>query len=96
MSTIKILSNADFGGFGFSTKFREAAAAAGIMEIDADVDDLVRDDRRLIDFVQEYGISRASGPCSSLKVVEIPSGVEWQICEHDGSEWVAEKHRTWR
>jgi hypothetical protein len=30
-----------------------------------------------------------------LKVVEIPDGVKWQIEEYDGSEWVAEKHRTW-
>jgi hypothetical protein len=29
-------------------------------------------------------------------VVEIPDGVEWEIAEYDGLEWVAEKHRTWR
>lgn len=33
---------------------------------------------------------------SRLTVVEIPAGVQWQIEDHDGAEWVAEKHRTWR
>ena len=30
-----------------------------------------------------------------LEVVESPDGVNWQIEEYDGAEWVAEKHRTW-
>jgi len=30
-----------------------------------------------------------------LKIVDIPDGVEWEIEEYDGMEWVAEKHRTW-
>ena len=37
----------------------------------------------------------AWGCCSRLKVVEIPDGIEWQIEEYDGKEWVAETHRTW-
>jgi hypothetical protein len=35
------------------------------------------------------------GAYSQLKVVEIPDGVEWEIAEYDGSEHIAEKHRTW-
>jgi len=30
-----------------------------------------------------------------LKIVEIPDDVDWEINEDDGSEWIAEKHRTW-
>ena len=30
-----------------------------------------------------------------LKVVEIPDGVDWEIEEYDGEEWVSEKHRVW-
>lgn len=35
--------------------------------------------------VEQLGSERASGLFASLKVVEIPDGVEW----------IAEKHRTW-
>lgn len=35
------------------------------------------------------------GFAAKLAIVEIPDGVEWQIEEYDGLEWVAEKHRTW-
>lgn len=38
---------------------------------------------------------KASGGFASLKIVEIPDDVEWEICEYDGLEWVAEKHRKW-
>jgi hypothetical protein len=37
----------------------------------------------------------ADGAFAELKVIEIPDGVEWQIDEYDGTEWIAEKHRTW-
>lgn len=33
---------------------------------------------------------------NSLKIVEIPDGIDVEICEGDGGlEWVAEKHRVW-
>jgi hypothetical protein len=25
----------------------------------------------------------------------VPDGVLWDVCEYDGLEWVAEKHRVW-
>jgi len=37
----------------------------------------------------------AAGSYCTLKVVEIPDDVQWQIEEYDGHEWVAERHRTW-
>jgi hypothetical protein len=27
--------------------------------------------------------------------VDIPDGVKWSIQQHDGKEWIVEKHRTW-
>lgn len=57
--------------------------------------DLARDDPVLVQVVEELG-EVADSRFSSLKVVEIPAGVEWQIDEYDGLEWVAEKHRTWQ
>lgn len=54
----------------------------------------IRSDPRLIQTVEELG-ARANGSCADLKIVEIPDDVEWEIEEYDGSEWIAEKHRTW-
>jgi hypothetical protein len=57
--------------------------------------DIERDDSALIQVVEELGAA-ACGANAELAVVEIPDGIDWQIEEYDGSEWIAEKHRTWR
>ena len=54
-----------------------------------------RTDPALIQVVESLG-ERANGWVAELRVVEIPDDVEWYIEEYDGTEWVAEKHRTWR
>lgn len=56
--------------------------------------DMERDDKTLVKVVEELG-AEANGSCAELKVVAVPDGVEWEIDEYDGSEHVAEKHRTW-
>ena len=53
-----------------------------------------RNDVALVRVVQELG-EKADGFCSKLKLVDIPTDVQWTIEEYDGMEWVAEKHRTW-
>lgn len=53
-----------------------------------------RTDPDLIAVVEQFG-KRANDRSAELKIIEIPDDVEWQISEHDGMEWVAEKHRTW-
>jgi hypothetical protein len=53
-----------------------------------------RADPLLVQVVEELGAA-ANGSCASLKVVEIPDGVDWEIDEYDGSETIAEKHRSW-
>lgn len=58
---------------------------------DGDID---RDDPVLVQVVEEMG-GKANGRYADLKVVEIPDDVQWTIDEYDGSEWVAEVHRTW-
>ena len=92
--TQKIVINCEHGGFGLSElaqlRYRELAGippAEFRWELD-------RSDPHLVQVVQELGLA-ANGRYADLKVVEIPDGVEWTICEYDGCEWVAEAHRTW-
>lgn len=56
--------------------------------------DFDRNDPVLVAVVEELGVE-ANGKYASLKVVDVPDDVEWDIGEYDGREWVAEKHRTW-
>jgi hypothetical protein len=56
--------------------------------------DFERNDEVLVKVVEKLG-NKANGFCATLKVVEIPEGVDWYVEEYDGREWVAEKHRTW-
>lgn len=53
-----------------------------------------RDDPALVQVVEEMGAA-ANGWAAELAIVEIPDDVEWHIHEYDGSEHVAENHRTW-
>lgn len=48
----------------------------------------------LVEVVEQLQ-SAANGTFAELKVVEIPDDVEYEISEYDGSEHVAEVHRTW-
>ena len=57
--------------------------------------DLRRDDPVLIETVEELGLEKAADSYSSLKIVEIPYDVEWEIQNYDSQEWIAEKHRIW-
>lgn len=53
-----------------------------------------RDDPILVSVVRELD-REANGAYAELKIVKIPADVKWEIAEYDGSEWVAEQHRTW-
>ena len=50
-----------------------------------------RDDPNLVAAVEALGPE-----ATNLRIIEVPAGIDWEIQEYDGSEWVAEKHRTWR
>ena len=56
--------------------------------------DIERTDPALIKTVKLLG-KKANGRCASLKIIEIPDNVEWQVEEYDGLEHIAEKHQTW-
>lgn len=57
--------------------------------------DIKRDDPDLIKIIKKLG-KKVGGKFADLKIVEIPDGVDWQVEEYDGNEWISEKHETWR
>ena len=111
---MKIVINADFGGFGLSDKaMREYVKRKGLNLVEEGPDkygfiyfkngndyfldtDIERNDPILVEVVEALTSEKASSRFASLKVVEIPDGVEWELKEYDGMEHIAEVHRTWR
>ena len=90
-----VKNNSSPGGFRLSDEaFLRLRELGHKTEPRDDPNDIPRDDPRLIQVIEELG-ERASGKYSVLKIVEIPDGVEWEIQENLGYEWVAEKHRIW-
>ena len=89
--TRKIVINNKFGGFGLSNKAKEFL---GYDTSDYINDKIERDNPKLVECVEKLG-QEAADSHSRLKIVEIPSDVDWIIEEYDGNEWVSERHRTW-
>jgi hypothetical protein len=89
----KIVINKSFGGFSLSQKAIEHYLKLSGKE-NIDEYSVERDDIHLIRTVIDLG-EEVNNRFSQLKIVEIPDDVDWEICEYDGQEWVAEKHRVW-
>lgn len=62
--------------------------------IHIDTSDYERNDPLLVQVVKELG-EKANDKHASLSIIEIPDGIEFEIEEYDGMEWVSEKHQTW-
>jgi hypothetical protein len=90
---MKIVINSCHGGFSLSEKALKMYRAE-VNDPDVDYYDIDRDDPVLVRLVEELG-DEVNTRYSELKIVEIPDGIEWTVCEYDGLEWVAEAHRTW-
>jgi hypothetical protein len=90
---MKIVINACYGDFGLSKEalalFNERSGTTITYRCSIE-----RNNPILVEIVEQLG-EAANTRFSELKVVEIPDDVRWQIEEHDGNEWIAEKHRTW-
>jgi len=56
--------------------------------------DIERTDTALIETIKLLK-AKANGHCASLKIIEIPDNIDWQVEEYDGLEHIAEKHQTW-
>ncbi len=96
----KIVINKCYGGFGLSDaareRLRELLTREGLPLGEGSFEDeLSRDDPRLIRVVEEMG-KDSWGKRAQLVIIEIPDGVDWEVEDYDGKEWVAEKHRVWQ
>lgn len=91
----KVVINTCFGGFGLSSEAQMIfATEKGLDMAEFFMHEIERDDPVLVSVVETLG-KKANDSYSKLKVVEIPADVKWTIEEYDGSEWIAEVHRTW-
>jgi hypothetical protein len=92
---MKVVINECHGGFGLSEeaehRFKEHY---NITDPYWHTHEICRRDPYLIQLIVDMG-DEVNNRYSKLKIVEIPDDVQWQIAEHGGMEWVAEKHRTW-
>ncbi len=50
---------------------------------------------KLIAAIEKIGEEKSSGPHASIRIVEIPDDVNWEIEEYDGMETIHEVHRKW-
>lgn len=57
--------------------------------------DIERNDADLIKVIEMLGEKESSGSLSSLRVIEVPDGIEWEIDDYDGIETIHEVHRSW-
>lgn len=95
---MKVVINNDYGGFSLTKQamkyFNDLKRKRGKPTVDY-YGDIERDDAELIETVEHLTPEVASGTYASLKITEIPDGIEWDIEDYDGNEWVSERHRTW-
>jgi hypothetical protein len=91
----QIVINVCHGGFGLSDQASQRYRELAGIPLSEYRWEIARDDPALVKTVLELG-EQANGKYAELKVVTIPSDVEWYIEEYDGMEHVAEAHRTWR
>ena len=49
----------------------------------------------LIQVIESIGEGAASGPLSSLRIIDIPDDISFEIDDYDGIETVHETHNSW-
>ena len=83
----KVLDN-DFG------KIINSLSAKEINDVWFSDSDIPRDDKELVQTVEELGVE-ANGSCADLGIVSIPRNVKWEIDDYDGMETIEEVHHSW-
>ena len=84
--------NGDWGGFALSDKALELYKKLANRDVKC-YTEIERNDPYLVQVVETLG--KQAGYYASLKIVEIPDGVDWHITDYDGIETIRENHRTW-
>lgn len=57
--------------------------------------DVERDNKKLIELMNQWGSGRCSGRCANLKIIEIPKHIDYYIDDYDGVETIHEQHNSW-
>ena len=90
---IKIVINTTYGGFDLSRaardRYKELTGEYPILY------EVARDDKVLIQVVEELGVEKAGDSFAKLKIVEVPVGTAWEIIDIDGLEFVVDRKRVW-
>lgn len=87
---MKIVVNRNYGTFEMSEDFYEHYNIPYTYKygIRCPIENISRKDKRLIEYIEQYGSQKASGGFSHLKVVDIPNGTAYRICDYDGAEYI--------
>jgi hypothetical protein len=88
---MKIVINKAYGGYQLSKKAYKELGLKWDGYGNAFSND--RTNQKLVAVVEKLG--RRAGYLSELEIVEIPDGVDWELNDYDGIEWVSEKHLNW-
>ena len=91
---MKFVINTCYGGFSLSNEALKLYEDLSGKKIVYDRD-IQRNDPILIDIIETLGFEKSNGYYAELKIVDIPDGINYTICQCDGKEWVAEVHRIW-
>jgi hypothetical protein len=91
---MKVVINTCYGGFGLSDEAMKKYKTLKGVTADIYHWHIERNDPILIQVVEEMG-DAAADSFAELKVVDIPDGIQWEIQDYDGREWISETHRTW-
>lgn len=76
-------------------KNRPTEVRESMSGLDVFCHDIDRTDPLLLQVIDEIGEAEASSPLATLRVVEVPDDVEWEIDDYDGVETIHEVHRSW-
>ena len=97
---MKIVINIDYGNFCLSQlaldEFNKLKKTNKYTN--KNIGKVARNDADLVTVIEQLG-KKASGSilgCSlDIRIITIPNGVEWEICDYDGIEYVREIARNW-